>query len=374
MKIKKIQCVAVLYMMILMFVLSGCTGKGKNENTGTALTAAESAAQAVTDTSSDTAETAATLAVTSALGETSQSAKTGFHIDGTKLLDACGNEFVMRGISYPHSWYASQDDTSFKAIAATGANCIRIVLGCGIQFTKDDSAEIKKLIDMARENRMVAILEVHDITGKDDINALKQVADYWIEVKDALIGNEDAAILNIANEWVGKWDGETWRDGYTQVIPMLREAGINNTILVDSAGWGQYAKSIADYGSDVLAADPQANTMFAVHMYGTAGKDENTIISALTGATGQGLCVCVGEFGYKHTDGDVDENFIMQYCTENSIGYMAWSWKGNSGGVEYLDLAKEWDGSVLSPDWGENVINGTYGIKATSKICTIFDK
>ena len=64
----------------------------------------------------------------------------------------------------------------------------------------------------------------------------------------------------------------------------------------------------------------------------------------------------------------------MQYCKiENSIGYMAWSWKGNSGGVEYLILLKKWT-VCLSPDWGENVINGTYGIKATSKICTIFDK
>ena len=51
-------------------------------------------------------------------------------------------------------------------------------IGPGIQFTKDDLMEIKKTIDMARENRMAAIIEVHDITGKDDINAPKQVADY----------------------------------------------------------------------------------------------------------------------------------------------------------------------------------------------------
>ena len=108
-------------------------------------------------------------------------------------------------------------------------------------------------------------------------------------------------------------------------------------------------------------------------MYGTAGKDENTIISALTGATGQGLCVCVGEFGYKHTDGDVDENFIMQYCTENSIGYMAWSWKAIVEVLNILILLK--NGRLcFKPGLSENVINGTYGIKATSKICTIFDK
>ena len=55
-----------------------------------------------------------------------------------------------------------------------------------------------------------------------------------IEVKDALIGNEDAAILNIANEWVGKWDGKHGGMVTIQVIPMSCEAGINNTILDDS--------------------------------------------------------------------------------------------------------------------------------------------
>ncbi len=158
-----------------------------------------------------------------------------------------------------------------------------------------------------------------------------------------------------------------------QVIPELRTAGIKNTIMVDAGGWGQYGQSIADGGKAVFAADPLENTMFSVHMYGTAGKNESTIKKNLEGVTSQGLCVIVGEFGYTHTDGDVDEAFIMQYCNENSLGYLGWSWKGNGGGVEYLDIATEWDGSVLSADWGENLVNGENGIRKTSKLCTVFE-
>ena len=69
--------------------------------------------------------------------------------------------------------------------------------------------------------------------------------------------------------------------------------------------------------------------MFAVHMYGTAGKNSSVIEKNLRFATDNGLCVIVGEFGYTHTDGDVDEAFIMKYCQENGIGYLGWSWKGN---------------------------------------------
>ena len=114
--------------------------------------------------------------------------------------------------------------------------------------------------------------------------------------------------------------------------------------------------------------------MFAVHMYGTAGASEETIRQNLGYALDQGLCVCVGEFGYTHSDGDVGEAYLMEYCEEKGIGYMAWSWKGNSGGVEYLDLAVEWDGSVLSEDWGEVAVNGENGIRQTSQICTVFEE
>lgn len=297
----------------------------------------------------------------------------GFQIDGSRLLDANGNEFVIRGINHPHAWYKDKAAVSFQAIAESGSNCIRLVCGSGLQFGKTGADELRGLIERAKDNHMIAVLEVHDGTGSDEIEVIQQITDYWIEVKDALEGTEAYCILNIANEWVGSWNGSLWRDGYVEAISRLREAGIKNTIMVDAAGWGQYGQSIADYGREVFDSDPDKNTMFAIHMYGTAGKNRQTIESNIKAATEQGLCICVGEFGYTHSDGDVDEEYLMQYCTENEIGYLGWSWKGNSGGVEYLDIALEWDGSVLSEDWGEVLINGEYGIKNTSAVCSVFE-
>ncbi|MBQ8194828.1 MAG: glycoside hydrolase family 5 protein [Oscillospiraceae bacterium] len=297
----------------------------------------------------------------------------GFSVQGTKLIDAKGNEFIMRGLNHPHCWFLDTDDTALPAIAEAGCNTVRIVCGAGIQYNKDTAEMLTEVINKCKELDMVCVLEVHDITGKDDIGMLEKVTDYWIEVKNALIGNEAYVILNIANEWVGQWNSEIWRDGYTASIPRLREAGIKNTIMVDAGGWGQYGRSIADYGMEVFNSDPDKNTMFSVHMYGSAGKNERTIKQNIIGATQQELCIIVGEFGYTHSDGDVNEAYIMQYCEENDIGYLGWSWKGNGGGVEYLDIALEWDGSVLSEDWGEVLINGENGIKATAKICSIYE-
>ncbi len=298
----------------------------------------------------------------------------GFTVSGNKLLDANGEEFVMRGINHSHTWFKKDTKTAVPAIAETGANTVRIVLSNGYQWQKDTADEVVDVVELCKENKLVTILEVHDGTGKDDPAVLDEIADYWIEIKDVLIGNEDSVILNIANEWYGQWGGKEWAQAYVSVIPKIREAGIRNTIMVDSAGWGQYGQSVADYGKQIFEADELRNTMFSIHMYGSAGGSKAKIKKNIDGALDKGLCLIIGEFGYNHSDGDVDEQYIMDYCTEKKVGYLGWSWKGNSGGVEYLDIAKDWKGSVLSEDWGEILINGKNGIKETSELCSIFKK
>lgn len=297
----------------------------------------------------------------------------GFTVSGTKLLDGYGNEFVMRGVNHAHTWFKDQLDTAIAGIATTGANTVRIILSDGDQWDKDSRNTIEKIIKRCKQNKLIMVMEVHDSTGMDDISYLNNAVDYWIEMKDALIGNEAYVILNIANEWYGSYNNlEKWRDAYLEAIPKLREAGIKNTLLVDSAGWGQCYDSTLSYANEIFDSDPDKNTMFAVHMYGTAGKNAAIIKKIIDTAVEKNICLTIGEFGYNHTDGDVDEETIMSYCTEKNIGYLAWSWKGNGSGVEYLNVAQDWGGTMLSPEWGEPLVNGPNGIKATSKICSVY--
>ncbi len=295
----------------------------------------------------------------------------GFHVSGAKLLDANGNPFVMRGINHAHTWYKDQSTTAIKAMANAGANTVRLVLSNGVQWNKDDLSSVKSLIKQCKENKMVAVLEVHDATGKQTTNELLAAADYFVEMKDALIGNEAYVIVNIANEWDGTWESSTWKEGYIAAIKKIRDAGIKNTLMIDAAGWGQYPKSIAESGKAVFASDPLANTMFSTHMYEYAGGSASMVKNNIDSVAATGLCQVIGEFGWKHTDGDVAEETVKSYCQQKGIGYMAWSWKGNSGGVEYLDLANDWAGTSLS-DWGNEIVNGANGLKETSKICSVF--
>ena len=295
----------------------------------------------------------------------------GFHTSGTTLYDAKGNPFIMRGINYPYAWYKGQEDTAIPAIARTGANCIRIVMGDGQQYSKTSLAEIQKLIKLCKDNHLIAIVEAHDATGSDNIQDLENAANYWMEMKDALIGNEDHVILNIANEWGGAWDSSNWAAGYQQVIPKLRNVGIKNTIMVDCAGWGQYPKSIADAGQSVVQSDSEHNLIFSIHMYeyaGAYGAVQNNIDSSLA----VGAPLCIGEFGIKHTNGPIDYKTIMSYSQAKGVGYLGWSWKGNSSELAYLDMVQDWAGTQLT-EQGNAIINDTNGIKNTSKSCSIFD-
>lgn len=353
MKIKNILLSLLLAAMVL--VSSGCSNSNAdNENQGTSSTTSSAAAEEDGGSQSNTA------------------VADGFYVDGTKLYDTNGNEFVMRGINHAHSWFKDKLETAIPAIAATGANSVRIVLSDGQQWTKDPLEDVEEIVELCKANKMICVLEVHDNTGMNEIDRLLNTVDYWVEMKSVLDANKEYVILNISNEWVGDWDAKTWYQGYSQAVEKLRDAGIENTIMIDAAGWGQYAEPINKYGKTLLEEDPDKNIVFSVHMYGSAGKNSRAIKQNLKYATDNDLCVVVGEFGYNHSDGDVDEGYIMQYCCENDIGYLGWSWKGNGGGVEYLDIALDWEGNSLSEDWGENLINGENGIRETSEVCSVF--
>lgn len=302
----------------------------------------------------------------------------GFKVSGTKLLDANGNEFIMRGVNMAWTWYQSSGMSQLEAIARAGANTVRIVLSDGTKWDETSSTTVASLISKCEALKMIAVLEVHDHTGNNNASNLAAAANYFVGLKDVLIGKESTVIVNIANEWYGSWDYlENWENGYKSAISTLRSAGINHCIMVDAAGWGQCAASIHDRGANVLNSDPNKNIIFSIHMYGTAGKT-SAVKSNIDGALNRNLALCIGEFGWYHSDGDVDEDLILSYCKEKNVGWLAWSWYGNGEGVEYLDLVTQPgnESAVNSPNyngnscnWGQKIINSW---KSEAETCTVY--
>lgn len=300
-----------------------------------------------------------------------------FHINGNKLLDANGNEFIMRGVNFSWAWQAWSNGETEKVIAAAkrhGFNSIRIQIADGGHsgWKKPSASDLEYLIKLCEQQKLIAIFNTHDETGSNNISDLERAANYWISVKDVLNKHLNTVIVNISNEWCGEWSSSLWAEGYTKVIPMMRNAGIKNTLMVDAAGWGQYPKSIKDKGADVYASDAMKNMMYSVHMYENCAAGAAQVKNIINYCLNVGIPLCIGEFGYNRGGNDIAWQTILDYCQEKSVGWLAWSWTGNGGSDSTLDMFSDYDGNNMLEN-GRCIINGTNGVKETSKECSIFN-
>ncbi|MCC9684722.1 cellulase family glycosylhydrolase [Streptomyces althioticus] len=300
-------------------------------------------------------------------------APTGFRVQDGRLLEASGNDFVMRGVNHAHTWYADRLD-SLDHIKAKGANTVRVVLSSGDRWTRNDTADVANVVTQCKRNRLICVLEVHDTTGYGEQSGavtLSRAADYWIEVRDALVGQEDYVVVNIGNEPHGNTGYTRWTDDTKAAIRKLRAAGFDHTLMVDAPNWGQdWAFTMRDNAASVFAADPDANTVFSIHMYGVFDTAAE-VSDYLNRFVAAGLPIVVGEFGHDHSDGNPDEDAVLSVTRQLGIGYLGWSWSGNGGGVEYLDMVENFD-----PDrptgWGQRLFDGPDGIAATSEEAAVF--
>jgi mannan endo-1,4-beta-mannosidase len=299
-------------------------------------------------------------------------AATGFQISGRNLLDANGNNFIMRGISHAHVWYPNET-SSFANIKAAGANTVRVVLGGG-RWGPSSATDVANVIQLCKTNKLICVLENHDTTGYGEDGAatsLAQAVSYWQSIQSVLTGQEAYVIINIGNEPYGNTNASGWIEATRNAIVAMRNAGFDHTLMVDAPNWGQDWQFIMrDNATSIFNSDVDRNTIFSIHMYGvfnTAAEVQSYISTFVTA----GLPLVIGEFGHNHSDGDPDEDAIMATAQANGIGYIGWSWSGNGGGVEYLDMVTAFNPNQRSA-WGTRIITGNNGLLQTSVEASVY--
>ncbi|MEU4656392.1 cellulase family glycosylhydrolase [Streptomyces sp. NPDC023723] len=307
-----------------------------------------------------------------AAAEPPTAAATGLHIANGRLLEANGNDFVMRGVNHAHTWYPGQTQ-SLADIKALGANTVRVVLSDGYRWSRNTPEDVAAVIASCKANRLICVLEVHDTTGYGEDSAagtLDHAADYWISLKDVLAGQEDYVIVNIGNEPWGNTNPAGWTAPTTAAIQKLRAAGFEHTIMVDAPNWGQDWQQVMRANAQaVYDADPTGNLLFSIHMYSvfdTAAEITDYLNAFVTA----GLPIVIGEFGGPaDAYGDPDEDTMMATAEQLDLGYLAWSWSGNTDPI--LDLVLNFDPAQMT-SWGERIFHGANGIAATAEEATVF--
>jgi mannan endo-1,4-beta-mannosidase len=296
-------------------------------------------------------------------------AAVGLHVSGTSIVEANGQRFVMRGVNHPHVWFTGQTG-SFADIKALGANTVRVVLGSGKRW--GPSTDVANVVNLCKQNRLICVLEVHDTTGYGEEGAaasLDEAVDYWISQKSALVGQENYVVVNIGNEPVGNDNAAQWTAATAAAIQRMRSNGFEHLLMVDAPNWGQdWQFVMRDNAQTVLDADPRGNTVLSIHMY-SVFNTAASITDYLDRFQTNGWPLVVGEFGWRFNSGEVDHDTILAQAQARGIGYLGWSWSGNSDPI--LDMATNFDAGQLTT-WGQRIFNGADGIKATAREASVF--
>lgn len=281
----------------------------------------------------------------------------GFRVDGPVLLDAKGKPFVFRGINMSHAWAPERSEADLPAIAATGANGIRIPLGAGCAFRRTPIDEVRSLIARAKAHRLAIVLEVHDSTGygeKPEACPVSTAVDYWISIRQAIEGEEARVILNIANEPRGNNETAKWVEEQSAAIRRLRAAGFRHLIMVDAPAWGQDGDgTMRRHAPQVLAADPLRQIVFGVHMYGVYDSPAK-VTDYIAAFRNAGLALVVGEFGDLFRGTPIPAETVMAESAARASGYIAWSWTPNGPEDANLDLVVDSDPKRPTA-WGRKV-------------------
>lgn len=326
--------------------------------------------------------------------------KPGFYTDGVRLLDANGKEFLMRGYNYSYAWQKDLWGAAFSTAKTYKCNALRIQLSDGQKSLGGycDANQVSSLIKSCKDNHFIGVFNVQDTGGGNDKNVLLHAADYWVGIKNAVIGQEKYCIVNIGNEWMGSpgrdcngewgdYQENLWSDTYIEAVRRIRSAGIKNTLMIDCNGYGQYADIIWKEGQRILDEDKKyfkdgkPNIIFSIHFYekacywdyekGVGSRVAHSIDKALS----IGAPVCIGEYAYsrKSEEWKMDWETIQDYSKTMNIGYLGWSFTGNGDAESQgLDMFNS-DGSQMYKNGECIILHPNDGIQATSVICSVYD-
>jgi mannan endo-1,4-beta-mannosidase len=199
---------------------------------------------------------------------------TGFFVLGRHLYDSLGSKVILRGVN-KLSVFDNGDPfglISFPEIKQTSANTVRIAWAITGDLqprgVATATATLDALITNAKANHLIPMIELHDATG--DWSRLNDLVTYWTQptVVTVIQKHQAYLLINIGNE-AGD-DSVSQADfvaGYSDAIFNMRAAGIHVPLVIDASDWGKNLTMLNNTAAILLAADPDFNLIFSLHLY-----------------------------------------------------------------------------------------------------------
>lgn len=266
-------------------------------------------------------------------------------VKGTKLVDANGKEFQIKGVStHGLSWYPEYvSKAAFKDLRDKwGVNTVRLAMytaeynGYCVGGSANQKT-LKKTIDTgvkaATDLGMYVIIDWHTLSDSNPNTYKKQSIAFFKEMAKKYKNNKNV-IYEICNEPNG---GTSWKQikSYAQdVIKEIRKIDKNAVILVGTPTWSQDV--------DAAAKDPikgYKNIMYTLHFY--ANTHRSSYRTKAEKAVKAGLPLLVSEFGICDASGngginEAEANKWISFLNKYKIGYVAWNFSNKNESAALL--------------------------------------
>jgi endoglucanase len=301
------------------------------------------------------------------------------HVSGNKLLNASGQQVILRGVNRSGAEYScvngtgifdgEMDQAAINAIKSWGSNVVRLPLNeaCWNGESYVSSAysganyqnAIKSEVSLMNASGLVVILDLHWTDGaytgpsagcssaeavcQKPMPDAAQAVPFWSSVASAFKGN-DAVIFDLFNEpYASRADNnnsaEGWQcwetgspctgisypvAGMQQLVNAVRNAGANNVIMLggeeyanDLTGWLQYEPT-----------DPDHNLVASWHSYNFNACNTQSCWTSQVAPVIAAVPVIAGEIGENDCAGTYI-NPLTSWLDSQSTGYLAWAWNAD---------------------------------------------
>lgn len=298
-----------------------------------------------------------------------------FSIQGTKIVDPNGNEFIPIGANmdgYGWVWAGNTPGDADAVAKGWKFNIIRVnmIWGCnpnpqyppGGPYQNTDPSFTDNVVNAYTSRGIVVLLSNHDNTSGMMPTGSELSCDiqHWTDLANKYKGNT-YVWFNMFNEpgvsgGLANGNNPNWISSHQQTIQAIRGTGAPNLLVADGTGWGQdkdcsnvdAGSAIIAGGQQVLSADSTGNTLFSFHSYGWGaanGCTGSVMGTYIDHVHAKNLALIEGEVGnysdannYNTADSDAIRN-SFNVALPRHVGPIGWHGMAGDGFCMY------WNGS-----------------------------
>ena len=259
--------------------------------------------------------------------------RTTLQTSGRRLLDTCGEPFVVRGVEqvFGNQLPPGNDwDGLIEQIAASGVNAVRVLAGTDTLGIDDVDA----LLSIAHEKQMIAYVTPY---GNE--------ATRWLEhepVRTMLAKHEKYIIIDAFGEPTFD-DRDRFVEESIATIQNVRSWGYEVPLTVTANQFGRDLPSLFELGSEIVAADPLHNVILGWQAYWGSNNyyQEHYGLSLEQAVDAVAAAPFPIQLGLDRitdfpSDQTADFGTLMSKTAEHGVGWLWWDWYNPYGNENNL--------------------------------------